>query len=81
LGVSSGHSRPAEFGANDAETQAHLKLLGKAMVSSPDSPKDGPDAEESGIPALRTESEAAQIDLRIIGVDWPTRNNFLETEL
>jgi hypothetical protein len=41
---------PAEFGANDAETQANLKLLGKAMVGSADPPKDGPDPEESGIP-------------------------------
>jgi hypothetical protein len=45
---------PAEFGANDAETQANLKLLGKAMVSTPDPAKDGPDTEESGIPALYT---------------------------
>lgn len=45
---------PAEFGANDTENQANLKLLGKAMVSTPDSPKDGPDGEESGIPALYT---------------------------
>jgi hypothetical protein len=45
---------PAEFGANDAETEANLKLLAKAMVSTFDAPKDGPDAEESGIPALYT---------------------------
>ncbi len=45
---------PAEFGANDAENQKNLKLLGKAMVSTLDLPKDGPDAEESGIPALYT---------------------------
>ena len=45
---------PAEFGANDAETQANLKVLGKAMVGTDDKPKDGPDAEESGIPALFT---------------------------
>ena len=45
---------PAEFGANDAETQANLKSLGKAMVATDDKPKDGPDAEESGIPALYT---------------------------
>lgn len=45
---------PADFGANDAETQANLKLLGKAMVSTEDKPKDGPDTEESGIPALYT---------------------------
>ena len=45
---------PAEFGASDAETQANLKLLGSAMVSTEDKPKDGPDTEESGIPALYT---------------------------
>jgi hypothetical protein len=45
---------PAEFGANDSETRANLKLLGKAMVSTEDIPKDGPDTEESGIPALYT---------------------------
>jgi hypothetical protein len=44
----------AEFGANDAENQANLKALGKAMVSTRDLPKDGPDGEESGIPALYT---------------------------
>ena len=45
---------PAEFGGSDAETQANLKLLGKAMVGTGDKPKDGPDTEESGIPALYT---------------------------
>jgi hypothetical protein len=45
---------PADFGATDKETQDNLKLLGKAMVSTEDLPKDGPDAEESGIPALYT---------------------------
>jgi hypothetical protein len=45
---------PAEFGATDAETQANLKLLGKTMVGTDDKPKDGPDTEESGIPALYT---------------------------
>lgn len=45
---------PAEFGATDMETQANLKLLGKAMVGTDDKPKDGPDTEESGIPALYT---------------------------
>jgi hypothetical protein len=45
---------PAEFGANDKETLDNLKLLGAAMVSTQDLPKDGPDAEESGIPALYT---------------------------
>jgi hypothetical protein len=45
---------PAQFGANDAETQKNLKLPGAAMVSSKDGPKEGPDPEESGIPALYT---------------------------
>jgi Animal haem peroxidase len=44
----------AEFGASDDETLANLKVLGKAMVSTQDLPKDGPDAEESGIPSLYT---------------------------
>jgi len=44
----------AEFGANDAESQANLKALGKAMVGTDDKPKDNPDPEESGIPALYT---------------------------
>src|SRR5262245_53237553 len=44
----------ADFGANDDETQKNLKALGKAMVSTNDPPKDGPDPEESGIPALYT---------------------------
>lgn len=44
----------AEFGASDDETRANLKALGAAMVSTKDDPKDGPDAEESGIPALYT---------------------------
>lgn len=45
---------PAEFGDNDQETLANLKSLGKAMVATEDKPKDGPDAEESGIPSLYT---------------------------
>ncbi len=44
----------AEFGANDDETLANLKILGKEMVSTKDLPKDGPDGEESGIPGLYT---------------------------
>jgi Animal haem peroxidase len=46
--------KPADFGDNDAESLANLTLLGKAMVSTLDVPKDGPDPEESGIPALYT---------------------------
>lgn len=45
---------PAEFGRNDKENHDNLKLLGKAMVSTRDKPKNGPDDEESGIPALYT---------------------------
>jgi hypothetical protein len=45
---------PADFGANDTESQAALEQLGAAMVSSEDRPKDGPDAEESGISAAYT---------------------------
>lgn len=41
------------YGAADAE-EANLKVLAAAMVSPFDGPKDGPDAEESGIPALYT---------------------------
>ncbi|MEO8372125.1 MAG: heme peroxidase family protein [Candidatus Solibacter sp.] len=45
---------PAEFGVNDAENLANLHELAVRMVSGRDEPKDGPDAEESGIPALYT---------------------------
>ena len=59
----------ADFGATDGETQAALKALANAMVKAPapplpapptdpidgvDAVKDGPDGEESGIPALYT---------------------------
>lgn len=46
----------ADFGDNDDESQAALKALGLKMVSDPDpkDPKDGPDSEESGIPAAFT---------------------------
>jgi hypothetical protein len=44
----------ADFGANDDETEANLTKLGLAMLGPDDKPKDGPDAEESGIPALYT---------------------------
>ena len=36
------------------EEQANLAKLAEAMVSEFDPPKDGPDAEESGIPSLYT---------------------------
>lgn len=45
---------PADFGVDDAASMANLKLLGQAMVTTLDLPKDGPDDEESGIPALYT---------------------------
>ncbi len=44
----------AQFGKNDAENRANLKLLGEAIARGDDTAKDGKDAEESGIPALYT---------------------------
>ena len=44
----------AKYGRTDAESVAALKVLGDKMTSSFDKPKDGNDAEESGIPALYT---------------------------
>lgn len=46
----------ASFGATDAETMANLMKLGASMTSDADpaDPKDGPDNEESGIPAAFT---------------------------
>ncbi|BCH07845.1 heme peroxidase [Mesorhizobium sp. 131-3-5] len=45
---------PATFGANDQDNRRNLKALGAAMSADIDEPKDGLDAEESGIPALYT---------------------------
>src|SRR5712672_2311039 len=45
---------PAEFGANDTETEANLLKLATEMVANPDAVKDGPDPEESGIPSAYT---------------------------
>ncbi|MBR0779422.1 heme peroxidase [Bradyrhizobium diazoefficiens] len=45
---------PASFGPNQADTMANLAALADKMVGSFDAPKDSPDAEESGIPALYT---------------------------
>jgi len=45
---------PATFGANDAANVANLSALADKMVGKFDAPKDGPDAEESGIPSLYT---------------------------
>ncbi|HJY91679.1 MAG TPA: heme peroxidase family protein [Candidatus Acidoferrum sp.] len=45
---------PADFGESDTKSEENLLNLGKAMVADHDPPKDGPDAEESGIPAAYT---------------------------
>jgi Animal haem peroxidase len=45
---------PADFGLNDTDSKAALTNLGTAMVADEDPAKDGPDAEESGIPAAYT---------------------------
>ena len=45
---------PADFGDDDIQAQDALHNLGEAMVSDEDPPKDGPDDEESGIPAAYT---------------------------
>jgi hypothetical protein len=44
----------ATFGTSAAEEEANLGKLATAMVSAFDAPKDSPDDEESGIPALYT---------------------------
>jgi hypothetical protein len=46
--------QPATYGETDAESRAALMKLGAAMTAPFDPPKDGFDAEESGIPALYT---------------------------
>src|ERR1700682_2740438 len=45
---------PAEFGPSDTASEAALTALGTAMVADEDPTKDGPDAEESGIPSAYT---------------------------
>src|SRR3954451_11147795 len=45
---------PADYGDFDTQSEKNLLALGKAMVADPDPVKDGPDAEESGIPAVYT---------------------------
>jgi hypothetical protein len=45
---------PADFGPSDTKSEEALTALGTAMVSEQDPAKDGPDAEESGIPAAYT---------------------------
>lgn len=44
----------AEFGDNDQESLINLSKLAGAMIGPDEEPKDGPDDEESGIPALYT---------------------------
>ena len=44
----------ATYGKTDAESRAALMKLGNAMTAPFDPPKDGFDAEESGVPALYT---------------------------
>jgi hypothetical protein len=44
----------AQYGRSEADTIANLSALADAVTSDFDAPKDGPDAEESGIPALYT---------------------------
>ena len=44
----------ADFGPTDDDSQNNLGALAVAMLGPADPPKDGPDAEESGIPALYT---------------------------
>jgi hypothetical protein len=45
---------PADFGDTDQASLQNLNRLGASMLGGDDAPKDGPDAEESGIPALYT---------------------------
>ena len=45
---------PADFGETDADSLAALAVLAAKMTADPDPAKDGPDAEESGIPAAYT---------------------------
>lgn len=44
----------ARYGPTEKASRDALKALGTAMTAKFDPPKDGPDAEESGIPALYT---------------------------
>ena len=45
---------PADFGPDDVASLAALSNLASAMIAPPDPAKDGPDPEESGIPAAYT---------------------------
>src|ERR1700748_2812329 len=46
--------KPAVFGTDPRDETANLTKLANAMIAEFDAPKDGPDEEESGIPALYT---------------------------
>lgn len=48
------NAAPAQFGPTEADNIANLSALADRMAAGFDPPKDGPDAEESGIPALYT---------------------------
>src|ERR1700704_4444543 len=45
---------PADFGVDEKTTLANLGVLAQKMTADLDDPKDGPDAEESGIPSAYT---------------------------
>src|SRR5258705_1009089 len=45
---------PADFGPTDADSLQALSVLAAKMIADPDPAKDGPDAEESGIPSAYT---------------------------
>src|SRR5579871_4471685 len=46
--------KAATYGKTEDEQNKNLAKLAAAMISNFDQPKDGPDDEESGIPALYT---------------------------
>jgi len=48
------HRLPATYGSTPQEEHDNLQKLATGMVAEFDPPKDGPDEEESGIPALYT---------------------------
>jgi hypothetical protein len=50
---------PASFGPTEADNIANLSALADAMTAGLDVPKDTPDPEESGIPALYTSASSS----------------------
>lgn len=52
---------PAKFGPTEADNVANLSALADNMVGDFDPPKDGPDAEESGIPRSTPISASSSI--------------------